>query len=156
MFMEGHDRPTLDEASVSEFNVEDFPALGFPTSPINGSRGMFEAEELVNGFLATRCGIWKARNLRGCADAVLEGQSSVLEIHRPRRQAVEIDLEGLWRANGTMLQVSLAAGRPEPGPRTGTASPVSHCNLYLQYLQCSRCKRTALSVAVVVVENSIT
>lgn len=25
---------------MSEFKVEDLPALGFPTSPINGSRGM--------------------------------------------------------------------------------------------------------------------
>lgn len=33
-------RPTFDEASVSEFNVELLPALGFPTRPINGSRGM--------------------------------------------------------------------------------------------------------------------
>lgn len=34
------DGPTLDEASVSEFKVEDLPALGLPTSPIKGSRGM--------------------------------------------------------------------------------------------------------------------
>lgn len=39
---EGRDRPTLDEASVSEFRVEDFPALGFPTRPINGSLGILK------------------------------------------------------------------------------------------------------------------
>lgn len=36
----GHDGPTLDVASVSEFKVDDLPALGLPTRPINGSRGM--------------------------------------------------------------------------------------------------------------------
>lgn len=39
----GQDRPTLDEASVREFRVDDLPALGLPTSPIKGSRGILEA-----------------------------------------------------------------------------------------------------------------
>lgn len=32
--------PTLEEASVNEFSVLDFPALGLPTSPMRGSRGI--------------------------------------------------------------------------------------------------------------------
>jgi hypothetical protein len=32
--------PTLEEASVRELSVLDLPALGFPTRPIKGSRGM--------------------------------------------------------------------------------------------------------------------
>jgi hypothetical protein len=32
--------PTLEEASVSELSVLDLPALGLPTRPINGSRGI--------------------------------------------------------------------------------------------------------------------
>lgn len=32
--------PTLEVASVSELSVLDLPALGFPTRPIRGSRGM--------------------------------------------------------------------------------------------------------------------
>jgi hypothetical protein len=32
--------PTLEEASVSEFSVLDLPALGLPTRPIRGSRGI--------------------------------------------------------------------------------------------------------------------
>lgn len=32
--------PTLEVASVSELSVLDLPALGFPTRPIRGSRGI--------------------------------------------------------------------------------------------------------------------
>jgi len=32
--------PTLDDASVKLFSVLDLPALGLPTSPIRGSRGI--------------------------------------------------------------------------------------------------------------------
>lgn len=32
--------PTFDEASVREFKVLDFPALGLPTRPIRGSLGI--------------------------------------------------------------------------------------------------------------------
>lgn len=32
--------PTLEEASVSELSVLDLPALGLPTRPIKGSRGI--------------------------------------------------------------------------------------------------------------------
>lgn len=39
---EGHNRPTFDEASVSELRVDDFPALGFPTRPISGSLGILK------------------------------------------------------------------------------------------------------------------
>ena len=38
--------PTLDEASVSELRVLDLPALGLPTRPIRGSRGIFAAESV--------------------------------------------------------------------------------------------------------------
>lgn len=32
--------PTLELASVNEFNMVDLPLEGFPTSPISGSRGI--------------------------------------------------------------------------------------------------------------------
>jgi hypothetical protein len=34
--------PTLEEASVRELSVLDLPALGFPTRPIRGSRGILK------------------------------------------------------------------------------------------------------------------
>lgn len=34
--------PTLEVASVKELSVLDLPALGLPTRPINGSRGIPE------------------------------------------------------------------------------------------------------------------
>lgn len=37
-------QPTLEEASVKLLSVELFPAEGFPTRPISGSRGMTEEE----------------------------------------------------------------------------------------------------------------
>lgn len=45
---QGLDGPIFDEASVREFKVELLPALGFPTRPISGSRGMVSEE----------CGCW--------------------------------------------------------------------------------------------------
>lgn len=45
MLEEGLDRPTLEEASVREFSVELLPALGLPTRPINGSRGISREKE---------------------------------------------------------------------------------------------------------------
>lgn len=35
-------QPTFDVASVSELRVLDLPALGLPTRPIRGSRGMMD------------------------------------------------------------------------------------------------------------------
>lgn len=34
--------PTLEEASVRELRVLDLPALGLPTRPMRGSRGMVD------------------------------------------------------------------------------------------------------------------
>lgn len=39
--------PTLEDASVSELRVLDLPALGLPTSPIRGSRGIVDGREFV-------------------------------------------------------------------------------------------------------------
>ena len=43
--------PTLEEASVRELSVLDLPALGFPTRPIRGSRGILKRlnRDLVYG-----------------------------------------------------------------------------------------------------------
>jgi hypothetical protein len=38
--------PTLEVASVSELSVLDLPALGFPTRPMRGSRGIFECDSM--------------------------------------------------------------------------------------------------------------
>ena len=37
--------PTLEDASVSELRVLDLPALGLPTRPIRGSRGIADGRE---------------------------------------------------------------------------------------------------------------
>ena len=42
----GFYQPTLEEASVNEFRVLDLPALGFPTSPMRGSRGIVWSENI--------------------------------------------------------------------------------------------------------------
>lgn len=43
--------PTAALASVNEFNNVDFPALGFPTIPINGSLAILNSVFLTDGFL---------------------------------------------------------------------------------------------------------
>lgn len=47
--------PTLEVASVSELSVLDLPALGFPTRPMRGSRGMLR----VGGYI-------KRKEWKGC------------------------------------------------------------------------------------------
>lgn len=47
-------RPTLEVASVREFSVLDLPALGFPTRPIKGSRGILNCVSLLKMI----CGAW--------------------------------------------------------------------------------------------------
>lgn len=47
--------PTLEVASVSELSVLDLPALGFPTRPMRGSRGILR----VGGYI-------KRKEWKGC------------------------------------------------------------------------------------------
>lgn len=42
--------PTLEVASVSELSVLDLPALGFPTRPMRGSRGILR----VGGYITRK------------------------------------------------------------------------------------------------------
>lgn len=52
LFPRADDEPTLDAASVSEFIVLDFPALGLPTRPMRVSRAILEdAVESEAGWL---------------------------------------------------------------------------------------------------------
>lgn len=74
-------RPTLDEASVSEFMVELLPALGFPTRPINGSRGMLKLSVVVGwwerGDELSQEGIlaWVKSRTSICVDVKVKVQS---------------------------------------------------------------------------------
>lgn len=119
MFVEGHDGPTLDEASVSEFKVEDLPALGFPTSPISGSRGMLEGNELMNETLATERGEQKARESPSSANVVLEGPSSILEISSANSRCMG---GRQWKLGGVET-----AHRVKNGVDRGRKPLASHC-----------------------------
>lgn len=48
-------RPTLEEASVREFRVLDLPALGLPTRPMRGSRGISAGCVRALSSLCFRC-----------------------------------------------------------------------------------------------------
>lgn len=50
--------PTFEDASVSEFSVLDLPALGLPTRPIRGSRGMLLRFWRDSGIRLQKRGEW--------------------------------------------------------------------------------------------------
>lgn len=81
---EGHNRPTFDEASVRELRVDDFPALGFPTRPINGSLGILK-EKFYEGT-------WSCEKLKmfGKVGGARIERCTCLKIEGPkiRRQAL--------------------------------------------------------------------
>ncbi len=57
--------PTLEEASVRELSVLDLPALGFPTRPMRGSRGILEQ---LNRELDYAGRMWKGARIESLSD----------------------------------------------------------------------------------------
>ncbi len=53
--------PTLEEASVRELSVLDLPALGFPTRPMRGSRGILKQLNMEVGYARQ---MWKGARIK--------------------------------------------------------------------------------------------